>query len=164
MPHIICVVRHARAHIEDRGILTDLELTPDGKRQAAMVTETIRKRFGTNDVRIESSNAKRSRDTARIVAAGLNVDRVSGVEYMDGSVAPFHFFIRSLIQQFFRWNGIIILVTHHAFMNAVVIQATEYFGFHFLGPRANEYLYGSMVVLDVDERTVEILLNDPCEF
>jgi phosphohistidine phosphatase SixA len=164
MPHIICVVRHARARIEDRGILTDLELTPDGERQAATVAKTIRERFGMSNLRIESSNAKRSRDTAELIAADLNVSQVSGAGYMDGSIAPFHVVLRSLIRQFFRWEGVIILVTHHAFLEATIIQATERFGFRLLGSRTSEFLYGSMIVLDAEERTVEILLNDPSNF
>jgi phosphohistidine phosphatase SixA len=161
MRHIVCVVRHAQSKIQDDdGVKTDLELTRRGEGQAQRLALALDTRFGTRDMHIESSGAKRAMDTAKRVSEILNVKPVFKGYYLNLSSMPFNRELQRFLSSPGEWNGVHVLITHYAFIEASLRLANATQGFKSLTPEPNDFPYGSMVIIDVDEQTVEFSPND----
>jgi hypothetical protein len=78
---------------------------------------------------------------------------------MDTSVLPFINELARRIRSTDSWWGVFLLFGHYAFLDAGYREAIESFGYRCLGSVPRDFEYGSMVILDVDARTVEYVPN-----
>lgn len=161
MRHIVCVVRHAQARYQDvDGVLTEFELTRQGEEQTQRIAVLLEERFGTRDMRIETSGEKRAVDTANRVSDRLRVKPVYEGSYMNLSITPFNKELQHFLSSTEEWRGVHVLIAHFAFIKAAFLLATEEFGFESLTQVPQEFPYGSMVIIDFDAHTVEFSPND----
>jgi len=161
MRHILCIARHAKADIEQvNGKLVDRELTAEGERQAHRIANTVRRRYGTNDLCIDSSGEKRAMDTARCVSHDLGDKPVFEAAYMNSSITPFDAELKQRLESTDHWWGVFLLIAHFAFIDEAYMLVGNEYDFKRLGSIPREFPYGSMVIIDVDAHTVEYVSND----
>jgi phosphohistidine phosphatase SixA len=160
---ILCIARHAESTVRlVNGALKDMELTRRGEREARRLGAELAGRFGQLRIRVVTSNAKRSRDTAAILSRELNSGPVFQARFLNQTVRPFiKAMYRRLTCSPLAWNGAHVWVTHFAFMEAASDSAVRDFRFRRVnGARDASFPYGSLIILDCVAGTVEFALND----
>jgi phosphohistidine phosphatase SixA len=142
--------------------LKDMELTRQGEQQTHRLAAEIAGRFGQLRIRLVTSNAKRSHDTAALLSKELNVNPVFKARFLNQAVHPFiKAMYRRLTSSPLTWNGAHVWVTHFAFMEAAAFSAVKDFRFRRVNyMRDTRFPYGSLIILNCIAGTIEVALND----